>query len=154
MSRASVGLATIWIVVWWSQKYSADDAFHHFPITLQKEKTKEEMKSWKILWRWPPWIPRWWSESESFVGGEGWRELVVWLLLLYCTWCIDMLHWYIASWNTGQSEEYMNEAITVNNYYSYQVYLQQTRDAFLNRFHLVPSIRVHKLSWYFNISML
>ena len=40
-----------------------------------------------------------------------------------------MLHRYsIASWNTGQSEECMNEAITVNNYfYAYQVYLQQTR---------------------------
>ena len=28
-------------------------------------------KRWQILWRWPPWIWRWWSESESCVGGEG-----------------------------------------------------------------------------------
>jgi len=24
-----------------------------------------ERESWQMLWRWPPWMWRWWSESES-----------------------------------------------------------------------------------------
>jgi len=57
-----------------------------------------------------------------------------WLPLCY----IDIV--YIASWNTGQSEECMNKTIIVNNYYGYQVYLQQ-----------VPSKKVENcdISWYF-----
>jgi len=61
-----------------------------FPLLFRRRRPKKRWISRQILWRWPPWIPRWWSESESFVGGEGWRELVV-RLLLYCIWCIDML---------------------------------------------------------------
>jgi len=35
MSNASVGLTTIWIGVWWSQKYCADAwCLHHFLITF------------------------------------------------------------------------------------------------------------------------
>jgi len=56
VSSAFVGLATIWIGMWWSQKYSADDA----SITLFR-RPKKRFGSLQIVRRWPPWIWRWWS---------------------------------------------------------------------------------------------
>ena len=32
---------------------------------------RKRWESWQILWRWPPWMQRWWSESETCRREEG-----------------------------------------------------------------------------------
>jgi len=61
VSNASVGLVTIWTGVWWSQKYSADDASTTFSILFRRKTLRKRWESWQILWRRPPWMRRWWS---------------------------------------------------------------------------------------------
>jgi len=101
---ASVGLAVIWISVWWSHKYSANGHYETSPcpvllwvwVLVCDDTTtvlmmplsllsllfrrKRPKKRWWTLQRWLPRIWRRWSESESCVGGEGRGKWVVWLV--------------------------------------------------------------------------
>ena len=69
VSNASVGLATIWICVWWSQKYRADDASTTFSFILFRRKREEEMQKLantveiasfdvEMKWKWVMWEER------------------------------------------------------------------------------------------------
>jgi len=49
VSNASVSLATIWIGVWWSQKYSADYASTTFSLLLRRKRLRKRWESWQIL---------------------------------------------------------------------------------------------------------
>jgi len=32
-----------------------------FSLLFRRKRLRKRWKSWQILWRWPPWMQRWWS---------------------------------------------------------------------------------------------
>jgi len=58
------GLLWIWLQF---QKYSPSI---NLSLLFRRRRLKKRWESWQLLWRWPPWMWRCWSESKLC----GWRR--------------------------------------------------------------------------------